>query len=128
MKFLLTSRKFIALIIGIILIFVMAFFPNFPGDQVSDQTTNVVVLVMTFILGTAFDPGQKAADPLAKLKTVFLNPKFYAAAIGIVMAIVKQFSPSFPLDEAQVLNITILLVSYITGVSLKAAIYPIPPA
>ena len=51
----LKSRKFYAALIGLIFVFVSAYVPNFPFSQ--DQVTAFVVLIVSYILGTAVESG-----------------------------------------------------------------------
>lgn len=53
LKALLTSRKFWALIVGLALILVKAFRPDFPLTE--DQLVPLVALLVTFILGVAVE-------------------------------------------------------------------------
>jgi hypothetical protein len=53
LKFLLTSRKFWAAVIGLGLIIVKAYRPDFPIT--SDQMTAIVVVLVGYILGTAVE-------------------------------------------------------------------------
>lgn len=59
LKSLVSSRKFWAAVIGLVLLVVKELDPNFPLD--ADQLTNVVYLVVAYILGTAFEDGLRAA-------------------------------------------------------------------
>jgi hypothetical protein len=53
LKLLLTSRKFWALIIGLVLIITKAFRPDFPLTE--DQLIPIVAILASFILGTAVE-------------------------------------------------------------------------
>ena len=57
LKALLASRKFWAALIGLLLLIVKAFRPDFPLAE--DQITNIVYLLMAYILGTAIEDGGK---------------------------------------------------------------------
>jgi len=54
-----------------------------------------------------------------KLKFLFQSRKFWAAAVGIIMLIIKEVFPNFPLDEAQVEQMVWLLVAYIVGTGIE---------
>jgi uncharacterized membrane protein len=47
------SRKFWAAIIGVVLMIVQSIFPDFPLN--AEQTTEVVYLLVAFIIGTAIE-------------------------------------------------------------------------
>ena len=64
---LLASRKFWAALIGLLLIIVKAFRPDFP--LTADQTTSVVVILVGYILGTAIQDSS-IAQP-----TILISPK-----------------------------------------------------
>lgn len=55
-----------------------------------------------------------------KLYALLTSRKFYAALVGILMIIVENFAPEFPLTEEQVSNIVILLAAYILGAGIEA--------
>jgi uncharacterized membrane protein YqjE len=48
-----TSRKFYAALIGLIVLIVKAFDPNFPIDEAN--VTNMVYVLIAYILGTAIE-------------------------------------------------------------------------
>lgn len=56
---LLKSRKFWAAAAGLILIVVQAYVPDFPLD--AEQVTNVIYVVVAFILGTGLEDGLRAS-------------------------------------------------------------------
>ncbi len=57
--FLITSRKFWAAFIGLALLILKSYKPDFPIPE--DQLTNMVYLLVAYILGTAIDQGQGAS-------------------------------------------------------------------
>jgi len=50
---LLKSRKFWGAIVGVVLLFLQEYIPDFPLDQ--EQMTNVVYVVVAFIIGTGLE-------------------------------------------------------------------------
>jgi len=58
---LLTSRKFWAALIGLALIILKAFRPDFPIQQ--DQLTGIVVVLVGYILGTAVEDSAHPTPP-----------------------------------------------------------------
>ena len=55
---LIKSRRFWAAIVGVLIVFLGEFVPNFPLDQA--QITDVVYVLVAFILGTALEDGLRA--------------------------------------------------------------------
>ncbi len=58
---LITSRKFWAAVIGLILMIVTAFKPEFPLTE--DQLTPVIYLLVAYILGTGIEDGLTRFQP-----------------------------------------------------------------
>lgn len=54
-RFLLSSRKFWAALIGLILVVLRAFYPNFPVSE--EQITNLIYVLVAYILGVAIEDG-----------------------------------------------------------------------
>jgi hypothetical protein len=57
---------------------------------------------------------------MEKLKGILKSRKFWAAAAGIIVTVVKAYDPKFPLSEEQVTVIVGLLAAYIVGTGLEA--------
>jgi len=66
LKALLASRKFWAALVGVVLVAVKAYRPDFPLTE--EQLTNVVYVIIAYILGTAVETGMKNAGPLPPFK------------------------------------------------------------
>jgi len=56
-----------------------------------------------------------------KFTQLLKSRKFWAAVVGLALIIVRSFSPTFPLDDADVLKMVYLIVAYILGTSLEDA-------
>ena len=54
-KLLLGSRKFWAALVGLVMVLVSAFVPDFPFDQ--EQVLAFVITVVSYIIGTALEDG-----------------------------------------------------------------------
>lgn len=54
-KLLIASRKFWAALVGLILVIIKAYQPDFPLD--GDQLTNVITVIVAYILGTGIEDG-----------------------------------------------------------------------
>ena len=57
-----------------------------------------------------------------KLKELLASRKFWAAAIGLVILVVKSFNPAFPLADEQVTDVVYLLVAFIIGTGLEGGL------
>ena len=54
-KLLIASRKFWAALIGLVLVIIKAYEPDFPLD--GDQLTGVITVIVAYILGTGIEDG-----------------------------------------------------------------------
>jgi hypothetical protein len=54
----------------------------------------------------------------AKLKYLLTSRKFWAALIGILMVILRNFVPNFPIADDQIVAVVVLLASYILGTAI----------
>lgn len=59
-KLLLTSRKFWAAVIGLVLISIKAWYPDFPLEE--EPLTGIVAVLATYILGTAVEDGLRGRE------------------------------------------------------------------
>jgi hypothetical protein len=58
LKLLLSSRKFWAALVGLVFMILKAWRPDFPLD--ADQLAGIIVILVTYILGTALEDGLRA--------------------------------------------------------------------
>lgn len=114
MKSIFTSRKFIALVISLIFIVVMAFFPGFP--DIEENITELAVLVGAYIFGSAIDPRTHWQN---KLAGIFHSQKFWAVIAGLAFLFIKQVFPDVPFTEEQVTAAIITLSTFIIGKGLN---------
>jgi hypothetical protein len=61
---LLKSRKFWASLIGLIYVFLHSFLPDFPIPE--DQLLSVVLLIVSYVLGTALEDGLSRSIQIKK--------------------------------------------------------------
>jgi hypothetical protein len=61
LKALLTSRKFWAAVVGLVVVSVKAYRPDFPIT--ADQLIALVVVIVGYIFGTAIESGLQASPP-----------------------------------------------------------------
>jgi hypothetical protein len=54
-----------------------------------------------------------------KLKTLLSSRKFWAALIGLVLIILKTYSPGFPISESELTNLIYVLIAYILGTAIE---------
>lgn len=54
-KLLLRSRKFWAAVVGLVMIFVTTYVPDFPFDE--EAVLGIVLTVVSYIIGTALEDG-----------------------------------------------------------------------
>ena len=54
-KLLIASRKFWAAVVGLVLVIIKAYQPEFPLD--GDQLTGVITVIVAYILGTGIEDG-----------------------------------------------------------------------
>lgn len=64
LKFLLSSRKFWAALIGLALVIIKAFQPDFPVEE--EQLTSIVYVLIAYILGTGIEDGLSRSTLLKK--------------------------------------------------------------
>jgi len=58
LKYLLSSRKFWAALVGLIIMMVKVWYPDSPIDP--DQLAGIIAILVTYILGTALEDGLRA--------------------------------------------------------------------
>jgi hypothetical protein len=114
MKDLLTSRKFWALVIGLLVLFTAHFFPNFQLDE--EATIGLVVVVASYVVGTAIDPGPGG------WRGVVQSRKFWAALVGLAAIFMKAFGAAWPeqLPQDTVIWLAVLVGTYISGVAIES--------
>ncbi len=54
-----------------------------------------------------------------KWKLLLSSRKFWAAVVGLVVVLVKNWQPDFPLDADLISNMITLIMAYILGVAVE---------
>lgn len=116
MQTIVTSRKFWAAAISLVLISIGAFIPRLP--DLSQPLTDLAVLVSAYICGTAME-GQQIVPPGDAIQCLLRSRKFWAAFAGLGVLLLRAFSPSFPIPDDQMTAIIITLSAYIFGTGLQ---------
>ena len=118
MKYLLTSRKFWAALIGLLVIVLAAFVTGFEIDQ--ERGASLAVVVVSYIIGVAVDPGPGG------WKGVIQSRKFWAALVGLIMVLLTGFGIKLPLmiSEEQLVEIALVIGAYISGVAIEGRVSP----
>ena len=65
LKLLLTSRKFWAAVVGLALVIIKAWKPDFPVDE--EQLTSVIYVLIAYILGTGIEDGLSRTHILKRI-------------------------------------------------------------
>jgi hypothetical protein len=111
MKGILTSRKFWAAGIGLLVIIITAFLPGFPAIQ--QPLTDVTLLVSAYILGTAVEGQHLPVGSV--IQGLIHSRKFWAGTAGLIVILLRAALPDLPLEDEQLTAIIITLSAYIFG-------------
>lgn len=115
------ARMIIALIAGIVFIFLQAIFPELPFSE--EQTLIFAGLIGAYILGEGLEGGRIADN----LKAVLRSHKFQALIAGLAMIAIKSFFPNFPLTEEQLTEIVAILGVLIVGTGVQGMVENVSP-
>jgi hypothetical protein len=77
-----------------------------------------------------WSPGPAVGEPLnwagvtlqkggTKIMDLFKSRKFWASVAGLLLVVIQQFVPDFPLDNAQMTNVILVIVAYVIGTGLE---------
>ncbi len=110
------ARMIIALIAGIIFIFLQAIFPDLPFTE--PQMIVFAGLIGAYILGEGLE-GARIKDNLI---LAFKSQKFQALIAGLLAIGIKSFFPNFPLSDEQVTQIVAILATMIVGAGVSDAL------
>lgn len=109
------ARMLIALIGGLLFIFLKAIFPDLPFTE--DQTVVFLGIIGVYILGEGLE-GSRIAD---NLKAVLKSQKFQALIAGLIIVTIKSFFPNLPITDDQLTEIISILAVLILGVGVQGA-------
>jgi hypothetical protein len=113
MNDLLTSRKFWAAVLSLIVILIAAISPAFQLDV--DQAAGFAIIVVSYIVGVAVDPGPGG------WRGIVQSRKFWAAFIGLAILFLDAFKIIIPFGLAaeQLIAIAVTIGGYIAGVAAE---------
>jgi hypothetical protein len=116
MSGILTSRKFWALVIGLLLLVAVQFIPSFAVDE--ELAISFLVIIASYILGVAVDPGPGG------WRGVLQSRKFWAALVGFAVLVLNGFGVNLPegLPAETLIWFAVLIGTFISGVALEAPI------
>jgi hypothetical protein len=111
-----TAREFWAALLAIFMLIFSAIFPNFPID--GEQLTAAIVLIIGYIVGTSIEGFPNGKVIVTSLASLIRSRKFWSAIVGFGFVLLKAYKPDFPLTEDQILEVVLVLASYMVGVGL----------
>jgi len=121
MKGLLTSRKFWAAVLMVIVVVLSAMVPSFEMD--TEHAAGLAVVVVSYLVGVAVDPGP------GDWRGVIKSRKFWAATVGFVILFLDGFGIGLPmgLSAEQLVLIAVTIGGYIAGVALEGVPFEMEP-
>lgn len=119
MKIILTSRKFWALFLGILVVIVAQFLPNFTLD--TEAGAGLAVIVCSYIVGVAVDPGPGG------WRGVLMSRKFWVALVGFVFLFLTGFQiiPPTWVTQDMLVEIAVMIGSLIAGFAIESKTKPL---
>ncbi len=103
-----TSRKFWTSVIAVAVV-IVNHFHKFIVDE--DALTGLMMLLSSYVVGLAFDPG-----PLeGKFKAMLTSKKFWSTLIGSVFMIVEGTGVKIPIDPQYLIYTAAAISAYILG-------------
>jgi len=122
LKDVLNSRKVWA---AVLLVLVSVIGSQVPGFQLNvDQAAALTVIIASYIVGVAIDPGANAGNWRGMIK----SRKFWAAVVGLVVIFLDAFHVALPmgLSKDQLIMLAAGLGSYIAGVGVEGLVRKLP--
>lgn len=121
MDTILTSRKFWASILMLVVVILQQFIPGFKLDV--EHSAGLLMIVLPYIIGVAADPGIGWRGMLS-------SRKFWAAMVGLIIVGLDAFGLGLPkgLPPEALYTICATLGAYIGGVAIGKYVDPAGPA
>jgi len=113
MKDILTSRKFWATLITLIVIVITSISPGFELD--ADQAAAFMIVIVSYVIGVAVDPGPGG------WRGVIQSRKFWAAVVGLAVLVLDAFHLILPfgLSPEALISIAVTIGAFIGGVAIE---------
>lgn len=102
----LISRKFWASLVALAFVFVAAYKPDFPVTE--EQIIGLAMIIISYVAGTALDPGAPVTSLGKKLLALIQSKKFWTSVVGIVILFI---SDKFPFGSELLVELITYLVS-----------------
>ena len=109
-------RMLLALIAGLVFLFLKAIFPDLPFSE--ESTVAFFGLIAAYLVGEGLE-GPRIADNLIE---ILKSWKFRSLVAGVLVLSVKAFWPAFPLTEEQVIGAIEMFSALIIGAGAQGAI------
>lgn len=116
MKSLLTSRKFWAAVITLVVVIVSSVSAEHADLEMdADSAAGLVVIAVSYIIGVAVDPGPGG------WRGIVQSRKFWAAVVGFLIMTLDAFHLVLPfaLSTEQLVTIALTIGGYIAGVAFE---------
>lgn len=115
MQTILSSRKFWAALIGLVLIVLTAFLPGLP--DLSTPLVELAGLLSAYMLGSALEANPLPAGQV--LQSLLKSRKFWATCAGLLVVLVRAVWPDLPVSDEQISAIVLTLSAYTFGTGLQ---------
>jgi len=111
---LLRARPFWAALVGLLFLALQAAWPGFPLQ--AEQVSQACAVLAAYILGESVEGRRPNLDNLAAL---LRSRKFWAALAALLVVLLQNADPSFPLSAEQVTDLLALVAAYVIGTGLS---------
>jgi uncharacterized membrane protein len=115
----LQSKKFWAVILGMLVLFVAQYVPGFTIDQ--ERGGALLVIISSYVVAVSVDPGG------AGLGNLFKSRKFWAALCGLVYIVLDGLGVKMPIREDMLVEFSAGIGALIASFAIeKKPVLPIP--